>query len=196
MNNTTQSVADYLEKNISWPALFSLVDTIGDCLNSQKLRFLKSDLLERAVAKYSKDGLVKYVNQDGVDFILEKLETTLEMKYSSKALYTEKGKTLKKSIGNIRLVNTNSKCIATKLPDTYSDFLLVVDFNGAAIIDKKTLKKYLFFGIGSIEARDIPMSEVTMVVGVHSKIDRKKTQVNIKEIYEAMQNKILEENLI
>jgi len=196
MNNTAQSVANYFEKNVSWPSFFSLVDTIGDCLNSPKLRFLKSDLLERAVAKYSKDGLVKYVNLEGIDFILEKLETSLEMKYSSKALYTEKGKKLKQKISNIRLVNTNSKCIATKLPDNYADFLLVADFNGAAIIDKETLKKYLFFGIGYIEAQNIPMSEVTMVVGIHSKIDRKKTQVNIKEIYEAMQNKILEENLI
>ena len=196
MNNTAQSVAKYFEENVSWHSFFSLIDNIGDSLNSPKLRFLKSDLIERAVAKYSKDGLVKYVNLEGIDFNLEKLGTTLEMKYSRKVLYTEKQKKLKKSIGTIRLVNTNGNYMATKLPDTYSDFLLVADLNGVVIIDKETLKKYLFCGTGFIDAKNIPMSEVTMVVGTHSKIDRKKTQVNIKEIYEDMQNQILEENLI
>lgn len=196
MNNTAQSVAKYFEENVSWHSFFSLIDNIGDSLNSPKLRFLKSDLIERAVAKYSKDGLVKYVNLEGIDFNLEKLGTTLEMKYSRKVLYTEKQKKLKKSIGTIRLVNTNGNYMATKLPDTYSDFLLVADLNGVVIIDKETLKKYLFYGTGFIDAKNIPMSEVTMVVGTHSKIDRKKTQVNIKEIYEDMQNQILEENLI
>jgi hypothetical protein len=118
------------------------------------------------------------------------------MKYSSDALHKKKSKKLKPKISSIRLVNTNGNYMATKLPDNYADFLLVVDFNGAVIIDKKTLKKYLKFGTGYIEAKNIPMSEVTMVVSTHSKIDRKKTQVNIKEIYEDMQNQILEENLI
>jgi hypothetical protein len=195
MNNTVQSVAKYFQKNVSWHSFFSLVDNIGDSLNSPKLRFLKSDLIERAIAKYSKDGLVKYVNLEGIDFILEKLGTTLEMKYSSKSLYTNKKK-LKGKLSNIRLVNTNGNYMATKLPDTYSDFLMVADLNGVVIIDKETLNKYLFFGIGFIEARNVPMSAVTMVVGTHSNIDRKKTQVNIKEKYEDMQNKILEENLI
>jgi hypothetical protein len=186
--NTINTVADYLRDTVDWNKFYSVVDTIGKSLNGAKDRFEKSDLFEGALEAYSKNQEIKYVNENGVDHLLPKINTNLEMKFSSGGLYhvrkpkTEKKVILKDKISSIRLVNTNSDTVRTALPDNYADFLVLVDVNGAAVISKETLKKYLRFGQGHIEAQNIPISEVAIVIGPDSKIKRKElSNFNYKE---------------
>ena len=176
--NTKSQVAEYLKNAVDWNKFYSVVDTIGATLNGAKDRFEKSDLFEGALEAYSNNKEIKYVNENGVDHLLPAIDTNLEMKFSSTGLYQiKKPKTtpelcLRSKIGGIRLVNTNSDKMPTALPATYANFLILVDINGAAVIDKPTLVKHLFFGKGFIDAQNIPMSEVAMVVGPGDNIKR------------------------
>ena len=176
---TLNQVATYLRNNVDWNKFYSVVDTIGASLNGAKDRFEKSDLFEGALEAYSTNQEIKYVNNPGVDHLLPAIGTNLEMKFSSSGLYhvrkpkTKREIVLKDKIGGIRLVNTNSDTVRTSLPAGYADFLLLVDINGAAVISKTTLKQYLKFGQGHIEAVNIPMSEVIQIVGPDSNIKRK-----------------------
>lgn len=143
-------------------------------MNEAKDRFEKSDLFEGALEAYS-NGRVKYVNNRGVDHLLPELDTNLEMKYSTSGLYKVRKRTgisLLEEIGSIRLVNTNSDKIATSLPKGYADYLLLVDINGAAVIDVANLKPYLHYGIGFIEARKVPTSLFNIIIKAEDNIKR------------------------
>lgn len=143
-------------------------------MNDAKDRFEKSDLFEGALEAYS-NRRIKYVNQKGIDHLLPELDSNLEMKYSTSGLFKVRkktGVTLYDNIGTIRLVNTNTDKIPTALPADYADYLLLVDFNGAAVIDTATLKQYLYFGMGFIEARNIPIDKFKIIVGPNSNIQR------------------------
>lgn len=162
---TKELVAKYLKDTIDWSAFYSLVDTVGKTMNEAKDRFEKSDLFEGALEAYS-DGRIKYVNRKGIDHLLPEIDKDLEMKYSTSGLYKVRKKTgitLHKTIGSIRLVNTNTDKIPTALPEGYAKYLLLVDLNGAAVIDVDTLKQYLFFGAGFIEARNIPIEKFNII---------------------------------
>lgn len=171
---TKEQVAEYLKDTIDWSAFYSLVDTVGKTMNEAKDRFEKSDLFEGALEAYS-DGRVKYVNKNGVDHLLPEINENLEMKYSTSGLYKVRKKTgitLHDVIGSIRLVNTNTDKIPTTLPANYANYLLLVDLNGAAVIDVATLKQYLFFGAGFIEARNIPIDKFKIIVRPEDGIKR------------------------
>ena len=65
-NNPTEELASLLRARINWNAYFTLVSTIGDSLNPQKYRFLKSDLLELAIDMYGPPEL-RWVDKQGWD---------------------------------------------------------------------------------------------------------------------------------
>lgn len=169
-----KQIADYLLDTIDWNAFYSLVDTVGKTMNEAKDRFEKSDLFEGALEAYS-DGRIKYVNHKGVDHLLPELDSNLEMKYSTSGLFKVRKKTgitMYDTIGVIRLVNTNTDKIPTELPSGYAQYLLLVDLNGAAVIDVETLKQYLYFGAGFIEARNIPIDKFEIIVSPDSMVQR------------------------
>ena len=64
----TVDLAIWLRENIDWNKYTTLVKTIGDELNERKLRFDKSDLLERSLELFSNNEMI-YVNLEGVDHI-------------------------------------------------------------------------------------------------------------------------------
>ena len=61
----TVDLAIWLRENIDWHKYTTLVKTIGDELNERKLRFDKSDLLERSLELFSNNEMI-YVNLEGV----------------------------------------------------------------------------------------------------------------------------------
>ena len=65
----TVDLVTWFQQNIDWNKYVTLVDTIGDELDERKLRFDKSDLLERSLELFSNNELV-YVNLEGVDHIV------------------------------------------------------------------------------------------------------------------------------
>ena len=64
----TVDLVTWFQQNVDWNKYVTLVDTIGDELDERKLRFDKSDLLERSLELFSNNELV-YVNLEGVDHI-------------------------------------------------------------------------------------------------------------------------------
>ena len=61
----TVDLVTWFQQNVDWNKYVTLVDTIGDELDERKLRFDKSDLLERSLELFSNNELV-YVNLEGV----------------------------------------------------------------------------------------------------------------------------------
>jgi len=173
-----KELAKFFKDNVDWNKFYSLVDTVGTTLNSPKDRFEKSDLFEISLEIFS-DNKIKYVNKQGADHEIPDLKIFTEMKFSSFGLYKNsrrKGLIANPIIKSIRLVNTNGKAKPTALPSTYAPYLLLTDLNGAVIIDTETLKEYLDFGEGNIEARNIPISQFEKIVGPDDITNRKKLE--------------------
>jgi hypothetical protein len=182
---TLQQVCDYNKNRVNWIKMYSMIDTLGTTMNSQKDRFDKSDLIEMGLEVYSNSG-IKYINQPGIDHELVNLldaqgmPVTQEMKFVSTLFYKDivieranrrrgiKGtKELQRSNQpvTIKLVNSMGSNTHTKLPATYAKFLLVADNNSAHVIEIATLLSYLVFGGDGITAVDVPSNLFTQVIG-------------------------------
>ena len=158
-----KDVADFFSKSVDWNLFFSTVDAIGDSLNSPKDRFDKSDIFELAIEVFSNQK-IKHYNQNYRDFYIPSLQIYCEMKYSRNLLFNKKG-VLKSKI-NLTLINTMGKNEKrNSLPNEYSDYLIAVDSQGCAVIDKLTLSQYLDSSSdsGQIKAKDIPIDKVILV---------------------------------
>jgi hypothetical protein len=173
-----KELAKFFKDNVDWNKFYSLVDTVGTTLNSSKDRFEKSDLFEISLEIFS-NNKIKYVNKQGADHEILEFKIFTEMKFSSYGLYKKskrKGLIANPIIKSIRLVNTNGKAKPTALPSTYAPYVLLADLNGAVIIDTETLKEYLDFGEGHIEAQNIPISQFEKIVGPDDITNRKKLE--------------------
>jgi hypothetical protein len=125
---------------------------------------VKAVVLEKAVETFS-DGMLSYVGDEvnGCDFVIPSLNnTTVEMKYCTEALYHKKHKTLKAKTKTITLLNSKGTNTHQNLPDDYSDYLLIVETYGAAVISKENLKKYVISNGDSLSAT-IPTNELTII---------------------------------
>jgi hypothetical protein len=182
---TLQQVVEYNQKNVNWNKFFSVVDTLGKTMNSQKDRFDKSDIIEMALDAYS-DGNIKYTNEDGVDHELVNLSnkkgnpTTQEMKFVGTLFYKEfvllrankkRGIASVKELRpsnqpiSLRLVNSMGSNTHKTLPASYAEFLLVADNHSIHIIEVSELVPYLKFGGDGIEAHKVPYNLFHKVIG-------------------------------
>jgi hypothetical protein len=149
---------------IEWQKFHNLCVNIGKELNDRQFRFLKAVFLENAVAEYS-NNVLTYVGdtQEGCDLIAPSIDNLkIEMKYVEGCLFTGKKLTLNKTTKEIKLINSNGTNKHSELPQHYSDYLLIVDLNGAAIISKDTLKKYVSVKGDSLTAK-IPTNELHII---------------------------------
>jgi len=174
---TAAKVAKYNKSNVNWNKFFSAVATVGNTMNSQKDRFDKSDLIEKALAHYS-NGAIEYTNLDGVDHILTNLNnTTQEFKFVSSVFYgmrvtQRKTKTRPQikelnKLGNpvtVKLTNSHGGNKRTALPATYAKYLMVADNYSAYVIAVEDLTPYLAIGGDGIEAKNVPANLFTEVV--------------------------------
>lgn len=158
------TVAKFFSKSVDWNLFFSTVDAIGDSLNSPKDRFDKSDIFELAIEVFSNQEII-YHNKNYRDFFIPSLNGIYcEMKYTSDLLFNKAG--VLKSFVTLTLINTmgiNEK--RNDLPEGYSDFLIAVDSQGCAVIDKSTLSLYLDSSSdsGQIKAKNIPSDKFIFV---------------------------------
>jgi len=155
-------IADFLKKNVDWQKFVNLCASVGTQFNDAQWRFFKAVIFETAVEKFS-GGLIKYVAQEGCDFIIPSFNNTkIEMKYTEDVLYTAKSIIPRKQTKSITLLNSKGTNTHSKLPDTYADFLLVVGQRGAALIDKNTLANYIEIKGDSITAT-IPTDQMQFI---------------------------------
>ncbi len=186
----TSSISTLL-KQINWQKFHNLCIHIGDDLNSQQWRFLKAVILENAISIYS-DNLLVYVGNDtnGCDFIIPSHNNAkIEMKYVTGALYTDK-KVLRAKCKQITLLNSKGTNTHVNLPDTYADYLLIVETFGSAIISKENLKKYVKCNGDSLSAI-IPTSELEIICSYITDTPVEKKQLNIKHKIIQMVNEII-----
>ena len=73
-------ITKYLQANVQWDKVFSVMISYKDFFNKPTLRFVKSDLICKAIEKFSNQKLV-YVDEVGYDFIMQEYgNTKLELK--------------------------------------------------------------------------------------------------------------------
>jgi hypothetical protein len=179
--NETEIILFQLLKNINWKKFNRLCLCLGNELNDHQWRFLKAVFLERAVAAYSNNQLT-YVGQEGCDFTISSLNNIkLEMKYVADCLFTCKSLILRKNTKQITLLNSKGTNKHSKLPDHYSDYLLIVEMNGAAFISKEKLEQYVVVNGDSLSAV-IPTCELHIIVTPNDMdFDTEKRNLFIKE---------------
>ena len=188
---TVDMVAKFFSKNVDWNIFFSAVDAIGDSLNSTKNRFDKSDIFELAIEVFSDQKIIHH-NQNYRDFYIPSLRIYCEMKYERSLLFSKQG-ALKSKI-NLTLINTMGKNEnRNSLPNEYSDYLIAVDSQGCAVIDKLTLSQYLDSSSdsGQIKAKNIP-SDKFIFVRKPYEIERKPIKnLDYKQAKMKLQNEFL-----
>jgi len=146
-----------LYENFNREAFYSLTVTIGDTLNSRKLRFDKSDLLEMAVSKFS-NGLFEWKDQVGYDFI-DSNEFKIEYKYGENMLYTAKTKQPKKTV-RVKLKNSLGK--NKDIIDNPADIYVLHQPDAMAIVEYNTMQDHLVSVSDGIELA-IPFEKLTTV---------------------------------
>ena len=96
----------------------------------------------------------------------------------------------KKTTSEIKLMNSNGTNTHSGLPDTYSDYLLIVDLNGAGLISKENLKKYIILGGDGIKAK-LPIDILHIVFQPSDIRETNKKDLRIKEIFMNTINEIV-----
>jgi len=157
----TVELANWLANNVDWNKYVTLVDAIGDELNERKLRFDKSDLLERSLELFSNQDL-QYVNQEAVDHI-GPFGVTIEMKYTEGCLFTEKKKLPRKHIADLQLMNSRGSSAGRTLPENYAQFLLICDKDAVAVISKEDLIPYVTDAGDGLKTSKLPSSAIQYV---------------------------------
>jgi len=157
----TVDLCIWLGHNVDWNKYVTLVHTIGDELNERKLRFDKSDLLERSLELFSNGDLV-YVNLEGVDHIGPE-GTMIEMKFTEGSLFTKKTKKQKKHVSDLQLMNSRGSSAGRTLPSSYADYLLICDVDSAALISKKELLPYVIDAGDGLKTSKLPSNLVQYV---------------------------------
>jgi len=178
--------------NINWQRFRNLCLSIGRELNDHQWRFLKAIFLESAIANYSNDELI-YVGdfENGCDFRVKKLNyLKIEMKYVEGCMFGGKKLSAKKNTSEIKLMNSNGTNTHLVLPDTYSDYLLIVDLNGAGLISKEQLNKYIILGGDGIKAK-IPIDELHILFQPSDIKETIKKDLKIKKTFMDTINKII-----
>lgn len=176
---TIDEVINYNRNSVDWNKFFSVVDTVGNTMNSQKDRFDKSDVFELAIEVFS-NGNISYLNKDGVDHQLNNLPnnnglpTTQEMKFVNNLFYKKykrgqnghgPGVHATNLLFDIKLVNSMGENKHTSLPSDYAEFLLVVDSYSVHVVKVSDLVPYLFYKGDGIIAKKIPPTIFSKIIG-------------------------------
>lgn len=169
-------------KTIDWQKFHNLCMSLGNELNDMQWRFLKAIFLEKSVEFFSDDQLTYVGNEkQGCDFIVPSLNNLkIEMKYANEVLFNRK-LLLKKNTKQITLLNSKGTNVHSNLPINYSDYLLIVEMNGAAIISKEKLKEYITVNGDSLSAI-IPTNELEIIFAPYDiNISSENINLHIKE---------------
>lgn len=161
----TKEVSEFLQKNVDWNLYFTMVNHVGDELNTPKLRFTKSDLFEQAIQNYS-DKKILWKDAQGYDHIIPSSGTKLEMKFTKHSLYRKSGM-LRTHTAGLRLTNTQGNHDGI-IPDYQFHYLLISDLNAAALISIDDLKNsglivQLDEGSFGIKNNTIPTSNLEFI---------------------------------
>lgn len=188
---TTDALAKELRHDINWISMYALIREIGTSLNDRKGRFIKSDLFEKAIEKFS-GGLLQHRDETGRDFWHIKHKIFIEMKYITDGLYDRHEK-LRMYVRNIIIANSLGTNKHVKLPKDYAEFMLIVTNESVALVDKSTIDKYVVpFGDG-LKCIDLPTTEISIICNPNDFHSIQNLDVpNYRQAMNRMQNEYLE----
>ena len=135
-NKSTEELALLLQKGVNWKAYFNLVHAIDNQLDSRKLRFFKSDVLELGIDLFGPPEL-RWVDEQGWDHELdhengEKIK--IEMKTQANFFWLREGiGDLRDAVTKIQLSNTRGGGQSRSLARRF-DYLLLADRRGAFLV--------------------------------------------------------------
>lgn len=155
---TAQQVADFLKSNMDFARFARLTRALGDQVNDAQLRFIKAWIFEKSFEPYS-GFTINYVGQVGCDLIIPSIDARVEVKYTENALYTTSKKILREGTGKIKLLNSHGTNTHKVLPANYADFLIFIGMQGAILLDKTVISKYIDPKGDGILTQDIPVNE-------------------------------------
>lgn len=170
----------------------TLVGSVGDQLNGRKDRFDKSDLIERCLEVYT-DGRLKWVDDEGRDFVDTEYGYDIEFKYETDMLFTPARGNERDP--NPRLYNSLGSGNQEALPNP-ADFYLLGQADAIGLLsyavfedeDKRSrLKPDDDAVIGDVYAEDISFVFRPEDVGGIETVD-----VNYKQRKMAMQMELIE----
>lgn len=111
--------------SLDYNKFFTMVQHVGDDLNSRKNRFDKADLFEAGVSAMTGEKL-KWEDEVGYDLINPKTQEKFEFKSQKNCLYTPTGKRRQNNTSKIKLTNTLTKNKNKELKST-ADYLIIAD---------------------------------------------------------------------
>jgi len=144
--NCQHEVAEWMRSSVNWDLYFTMIQHVGNELNSPKLRFDKSDLFEQAIDRFS-GGEIQWADQRGYDHIITSCGIKLEMKYSTGCLYGSRdGKAglgkKRPFVGGLRLTNTLGGGRTRTSKRTY-DYLLISDVRAIALVSYEQISNLI-----------------------------------------------------
>lgn len=153
-------VSDRLKEAVNWNRFFLLVNAVGNQLNDRTLRFLKSIIQDKGIARMS-NGVVEYVDNIGQDHQMGPIR--IETKCGTNILTTGKGKEKRTGCtGTIKLNNTLGSSDGRDLPHTF-DYLMIVDTDAVAIVKFEKLFPFVTSNGDGLSAK-LPYSILEWVV--------------------------------
>ncbi len=181
---------DWLKANVDWDRFFALVKSVGDELDSPKLRFDKSDLFEQSLERFSK-GKMAWVDKKGWDHELPN-GSKVEMKFQKNSLRTKKKRDRKSKVSEIRPKNTMSDDPNRTLKHTF-DHLIICDIDSVAVIEFSRLNSFTKRKDDVIVTHGLPSEKLDFVI-TPSEINRVPTKAHsYKKMKQEMQRTFLDD---
>lgn len=132
---TAEQYAADLAESINKKRYATLVQSVGDQLNGRKDRFDKSDIIERCLEVYSNERL-KWVDDEGRDFVDTELDLDIEFKYEKDMLFTNVRQNPRDP--NPRLINNLGERNEID-PTELADFFVLGQQDAMGVISKQTI---------------------------------------------------------
>lgn len=179
-------------KTVNWNRFFLMVNAVGDQLNDRTLRFLKSIIQDKGIARMS-NGMIEYVDKIGQDHQLGNIR--IETKAGTNILTTGKGKPKRAGVtGSVKLNNTLGSSDGRSLPNTF-DYLMLVDTDAVAVAKYQDILPYVTSNGDGLSVK-LPYEVLEWVVepGEFNRgLFEDMHQINVLERLHTMLNEIIDE---
>lgn len=184
MENISKLVT-YLQKNVDWNKVVSVVNNVPTKYNDREKRYFKSDIIQTTVEIFS-NGKLKFVGGIGYDFIVTDENSMfdnckIELKtgqniFSYKETFDIKRQKKSKppKTSSIKMNNSQGSSLKKSFERKF-DYLLLIDKCGSAITSFDQVKKYVK-NDGDGYSAAIPIEELQVICLVE------KNNISVRDI--------------
>jgi len=186
--HTVKDYAAELREIFDYQSYANLMHGIGKQCNGQKLRFDKSDFIEKSLEEMS-GGRLKWVDEEGYDNVDTKYDYKLEIKYKEDSLFTKKKVYLKEYTTKYTIKNTQGNSYGSTV-QTVADYYLFFQQNAMGILSGEYINRYTSSTDSGINAQ-LPLRSLSLVFAPKDIKIEKHPSINYKEEKDKMQRNII-----